>query len=209
MNQAAWGVLAAGTLLASGCAAPVAGPAASGTEPGVQQATATVAASPETSGPLAGPPSGLPSSGLPSSGLPVPDFCAAGEIYLARFPGLSRYEPESEAPEPQNSSGCAYSEAAGDETRPFAVLTFAELSEADEIQALLTASCTYSALAPGVTHVEALARERGWSAWTATEKAGVYEAQVCTGSHMYNASLGNVPGTMPEDALKIILAVIR
>lgn len=204
MNQAAWGVLAAGTLLASGCAAPVAGPAASGTEPGVQQATATVAASPETSGPLAGPP-----SGLPSSGLPVPDFCAAREIYLARFPGLSRYEPESEAPEPQDSSGCAYSEAAGDETRPFAVLTFAELSEADEIQALLTASCTYSALAPGVTHVEALARERGWSAWTATEKAGVYEAQVCTGSHMYNASLGNVPGTMPEDALKIILAVIR
>ena len=209
MNQAAWGVLAAGTLLASGCAAPLAGPAPSGTEPGVQQATATVAASPETSGPLAGPPSGLPSSGLPSSGLPVPDFCAAGEIYLARFPGLSRYEPESEAPEPQDSSGCAYSAAAGDETRPFAVLTFAELSEADEIQALLTASCTYSALAPGVTHVEALARERGWSAWTATEKAGVYEAQVCTGSHMYNASLGNVPGTMPEDALKIILAVIR
>jgi hypothetical protein len=134
---------------------------------------------------------------------------------LARFPGLSRYEREGEAPEPPEhpehpaSNGCAYSEAAGDETRPFAVLTFAELSEADEMQALLAASCTYSELTPGVTHVETLARERGWSAWIATEKAGVYEAQVCTGSHMYNASLGNVPGTLPEDALKIILAVMR
>jgi hypothetical protein len=202
--QAVWGVLAAAvTLLASGCAAPVAGPVASGTEQVIQQPTATVSTSPETSGPLPDPP-----AELPSSGQPVPDFCAAGAVYLARFPGLPRYEPAGHLPASPDSSGCAYSET-GDETGPFAVLTFTDLSVASEMQALLAASCKYSELAPGVTKVEALARERGWSAWTATEQAGVHEAQVCTGSHIYNASLGNIPGAVAEDALKTILAVIR
>ncbi|WP_156810632.1 hypothetical protein [Arthrobacter sp. FB24] len=57
--------------------------------------------------------------------------------------------------------------------------------------------------------VETVARERGWSAWTATKENGIHEAQVCTGSHIFNASLGNIPRTVPEDALETILAVIR
>ena len=92
------------------------------------------------------------------------------------------------------------------------MLTFTDLSVASEMQSLLAASCKYSELTPGVTQVETLARERGWQAWTATKEAGVHEAQVCTGSHIYNiynASLGNIPGTVPEDALETILAVIR
>lgn len=138
----------------------------------------------------------------------MPDFCAAGAVYLARFQGLPRYEPEGKRPPSPDSTGCAYSES-GDETGPFAVLTFTDLSVGSEMQALLAASCKYGELAPGVTKVETLARERGWQAWTATKEAGVHEAQVCTGSHIYNASLGNIPGTVPEDALETILAVIR
>lgn len=88
------------------------------------------------------------------------------------------------------------------------MLTFTDLSVASEMQSLLAASCK-SELTPGVTQVETLAQERGWQAWTATKEAGVHEAQVCTGSHIYNASLGNIPGTVPEDALETILAVIR
>lgn len=208
MNQAVTLTLAAVlTLVAPGCAAPGAGSAEPGTEPVVQQATATASTSPSTSSEASGPPSDSP-AGFPSSGQPVPDFCAAGAVYLARFPGLPRYEPEGGRPESPDSGGCAYSES-GDEAVPFAVLTVTDLSVASEMQALMAASCNYGGLAPGVTTVEALARERGWSAWTATKQAGVHEAQVCTGSHIYNATLGNIPGTVPEDALKTILAVIR
>jgi hypothetical protein len=138
----------------------------------------------------------------------MPDFCAAGAVSLARFPGLPRYEPEGELTASPDSTGCAYSES-GDETEPFAVLTFTDLSVASETQALMVASCRYSELDPGVTKVETVSRERGWSAWTATKETGIHEAQVCTGSHIFNASLGNIPGTMPEDALETILAVIR
>lgn len=138
----------------------------------------------------------------------MPDFCAAGAAYLARFTGLPRYGPEGERTASPDSTGCAYSES-GDETKPYAVLTFTDLSVASETQALMAASCRYSELNPGVTMVETVARERGWSAWTATKENGIHEAQVCTGSHIFNASLGNIPRTVPEDALETILAVIR
>ena len=204
VNEAVGRVLAAALmLLASGCAAPAPGSAESATEPVVQQDTATVSTSPETSGPRPDSP-----NDFPSSGQPVPDFCAAGAVYLARFPGLPRYEPEGERPASPDSTGCAYSES-GDETGPFAVLTFTDLSFASEMQALMAASCKYGELNPGVTKVETVAREHGWSAWTATKETGIHEAQVCTGTHIFNASLGNIPGTVPEDALETILAVIR
>ncbi|MFF1384760.1 hypothetical protein ACFVWT_14465 [Arthrobacter sp. NPDC058288] len=152
----------------------------------------------------------LPDSptGLPTSGQPAPDFCAAGAVYLARFPGLPRYEPAGNLRTSPDSTGCAYSES-GEETEPYAVLTFADLSAPGEMPSWLAEGCKYSGLTPGVTQVESVARERGWSAWTATKEAGVNEAQVCTGTHVFNASLGNIPGAMPEDALKTILAAIR
>ncbi|KIS27836.1 hypothetical protein TV39_08880 [Arthrobacter sp. SPG23] len=56
--------------------------------------------------------------------------------------------------------------------------------------------------------VDSFASRPGWSAWKGIN-VNVHQAGVCTPTHAFASTIGNVPGAGPDDALEMILAVMK
>lgn len=168
-------------------------------EPSALSATAATAATPSPE---------LPKR-VPATGRPSAQFCDAGEKYLAKFPGLPRVQPPAGSSTPPAANICAYTAVIGDITKPIASLGALDLAGDDAELAIIRKSCTDgTGLAPGATKIDAVwVQSRGWSGWTITNGAD-HQAMLCTNSHFFSASLSNVPGSTPEDALNTILAAM-
>lgn len=146
---------------------------------------------------------------VPATGRPSAQFCDAGEKYLAKFPGLPRVRPPAGSSTLPAATICVYTATIGDVTVPIATLGALDLAGADAEIAIIKKSCTDgTGLAPGATKIDALwVQSRGWSGWTITDGAD-HQAMLCTDSHYFSASLLNVPGSTPDDAVNTILAAI-
>ncbi|WP_164205961.1 hypothetical protein [[Micrococcus luteus] ATCC 49442] len=147
---------------------------------------------------------------MPITGLPSPQFCEAGEKYLVKFQDLPRVQLPAGSTSLSAPSMCVYTAVTGDLTAaPTATLAGGDLSgDSDELPMFKRLCANDKELVPGGVTIESeWVLSRGWSGWTAT-KDGAQQAMLCTDTHGYSASLLNVPGSTPEEALNTILAAI-
>lgn len=145
---------------------------------------------------------------VPTTGQPSAQFCAAGETYLAKFPGLPQVQPPAGSVTPTGSNTCVYTSTIGDLAAPAATLAAGPLTGATEELLKIQELCDAQNVAPGASRIaDEWVWARGWSGWTATSD-GAQQAMLCTGEYVLSASLLDVPGSTADDALATILAAM-
>jgi hypothetical protein len=139
-------------------------------------------------------------------GLPSAKFCDDGEAYLAKFPSLPQVKSTSATTDLSGTISCAFTALPGDASAPVAFLSSMNLGDSDD-RAIFNGDCDDGQLAPGATRINADWVQPRWSAWTAPPDT-FQLAILCTDKHIFNASLRNIPGASPNDALATILAAM-
>lgn len=147
---------------------------------------------------------------MPTTGLPSEQFCAAGETYLAKFPGLPQVKPPIGATPVSAITMCAFTARVGDMSAPVAALGAVDLTREVKEGAMFKQLCSDdSSLKPGFSSIDLQwAKSRGWSVWGATSSSG-HQAMFCTDDHYFSASISNVAGATQQDAVDTILAAIE
>jgi hypothetical protein len=194
-------ILTAVTIAASGCSSAQSNPDPQVSSPSVSvSAKSTPSVSQETSkvSGLAEPP-GI----MPSAGTPKPSFCAAAAGYLSKFPAISG--DGGPGSEQQGNRGCGFGN--GDPSKPAAILGAISLTTGP-LAAASKGQCDVKEMpAPFVKVTDSWVQAPGWSAFVSTNQ-GIHYAKLCTGSHLYTATILNVAGSTQDDALNLIRVAI-